>query len=92
MKPLLILTVSIFSSFSVHAQKALVLANFGGGINAPVTNAAGQRITAPGPFVADLFYSTNTNSVPNPLGNDSFIAAQFNQLSARATSSAVPKG
>ena len=31
-------------------------------VDAPVTNAAGIRIVGPGPYVADLFWSSNTNS------------------------------
>src|SRR5689334_9811446 len=80
MKPLLILAATTLAAvLPLQAQRALVFVNIAPGINAPITNAAGQRITSPGPFVADLFYSTNTNSVPNPLGSDSFLAAGFNQ-------------
>jgi len=75
----LILIVSLASGVSLHAQKTLDFANGAPGLNAAVTNSSGQRISAPGPFVADLFYSTNTNAVPNPLGSDSFLAAGFNQ-------------
>ena len=79
----------IFAAFVLtilpaHAQRTLGFANIANGINAPITNAAGQRISGPGPFVADLFYSTNTNSIPNPLGSDSFLAAGFNQGFASA--------
>src|SRR6266705_3628500 len=79
MKQLLALAAIFMATPALQAQKALVFANLAPGINAPITNAAGQRITSPGPFVADLFYSTNTNAVPNPLGSDSFLAAGFNQ-------------
>jgi hypothetical protein len=75
----LLFSAITLSVLSLHAQRALDFANIANGINAPVTNASGQRIAGPGPFVADLFYSTNTNSVPNPLGSDSFLAAGFNQ-------------
>ena len=79
MKRSLLLTAILFTLSAAHAQKTLDFANIANGINAPITNSSGQRISAPGPFVADLFYCTNTNAVPNPLGSDSFLAAGFNQ-------------
>jgi hypothetical protein len=84
MKPLITPGIVLLATCTIKAQRALEFANIAHGINAPVTNASGQRIVGPGPFVADLFYSTNTNSVPNPLGGDSFLAAGFNQGFASA--------
>src|ERR1041384_3885973 len=78
-KACLIFTAFVLTILPAHAQRTLGFANIANGINAPITNASGQRISGPGPFVADLFYSTNTNSVPNPLGSDSFLAAGFSQ-------------
>src|SRR5690242_18328687 len=78
-KACLIFTAFVLTMLPAHAQRTLGFANIANGINAPVTNASGQRISGPGQFVADLFYSTNTNSIPNPLGSDSFLAAGFNQ-------------
>jgi hypothetical protein len=83
-KTCLILIVIGISILSLQAQKTLDFANIANGVNAPITNSSGQRISAPGPFVADLFYSTNTNSVPNPLGSDSFLAGGFNQAFSSA--------
>ena len=42
-------------------------ANLAPGVNAPVLNAAGNPITGPGPYVADLFWSINTNAAMDSL-------------------------
>jgi hypothetical protein len=42
-------------------------ANFAPGVNAPVFDAAGNPITGPGPYVADLFWSINTNAAMDSL-------------------------
>src|SRR5262249_21787601 len=42
-------------------------------VDAPVTNATGQRIAGPSSYVADLFFSTNTTAQP-----DALQAAGFN--------------
>jgi len=74
-----ILAVFAVSGTPVQAQSSLNFANAAPGVNAPITNASGQRISAPGPFAAELFFSTNTNAVPNPLGSDSLTAAGLTQ-------------
>jgi hypothetical protein len=64
--------------FHVHSQGTVNFSNFAGvgtfAVDAPVTNAAGIRIVGPGPYVADLFWSSNTNA---PV--DSLTPAGFNQ-------------
>src|SRR5215813_10101847 len=52
---------------SSFAQGTLNFANIGPGLDAPVTNAAGQRIIGPGPYVADLFWSSDTSASPDVL-------------------------
>jgi hypothetical protein len=64
----------VVSGICVFAQGQLNFVNLGAGVNAPVTNAAGARIVGPGPYVADLFYSANTNADANTL-----LPAGFNQ-------------
>jgi hypothetical protein len=45
------------------AQGHLFVANFGGGVNAPISDASGNRIMWPSPYVADLFWSTDTSAL-----------------------------
>jgi len=78
-KSLILILLASTLAVESYAQRALDFANCAPGVNAPITNAAGSRITAPSSFVVDLFYNTNTNAVPNPLGSDSFLAGGFNQ-------------
>jgi len=40
---------------------------FKGYVNAPISDAAGQLITWPSPYVADLFYSSNTHALMDEL-------------------------
>ena len=61
------------AAFAAFAPGDLNFINFGPGLDAPVTNAAGQRIIGPGPYVADLFWSSDTIASP-----DSLIPAGFN--------------
>jgi hypothetical protein len=59
----------------VQGQGDINFANIGsGGVDAPVSNAAGNRIIGPGPYVADLFWSSDTST---PM--DSLMPAGFNQ-------------
>jgi hypothetical protein len=58
----------------LHGQGTLNFSNFANGVDAPVTNAAGIRIVGPGPYVADLFWSSDTNAP-----TDSLTPAGFNQ-------------
>jgi hypothetical protein len=78
-KSLILILLASTLAVESYAQRALDFANCAPGVNAPITNAAGTRITAPSSFVVDVFYNTNTNAVPNPLGSDSFLAGGFNQ-------------
>jgi hypothetical protein len=55
-------------------QGTLNFSNLASGVDAPVTNAAGIRIVGPGPYVADLFWSSDTNAP-----SDSLTPASFNQ-------------
>jgi hypothetical protein len=43
-------------------QGIVILANAGPGVNAPITNAGGNLIVGPSSYVADLFWSTDTNA------------------------------
>jgi hypothetical protein len=60
-----------WSTFIATAQLQccgeVAFANFGPGFNAPISDAAGQLIAWPSPYVADLFYSNNTNAVMDDL-------------------------
>jgi hypothetical protein len=73
-KRLLFFCLALLSGVCARGQGQLYFANLISGVNAPVTNANGVRIVGPGPFVADLFYSSNTNADMNSL-----VAAGFNQ-------------
>ncbi len=69
-----IASILIFATASVSlAQDSILFANVEGGVDAPITNAAGQRIVGPSSYVADLFWSTDTNA-----RMDSLRAAGFN--------------
>jgi hypothetical protein len=63
--------VLLWSAFIATAQLQccgeVAFANFGPGFNAPISDAAGQLIAWPSPYVADLFYSNNTNAVMDDL-------------------------
>src|SRR3974390_1480078 len=61
-------------SFTLFAQGVVQFSNGAGGVNAPVTNASGNRIIGPSPYVADFFWSTNINAA-----FDDLIAAGFNE-------------
>src|SRR6266404_9398191 len=74
MKTPLILLFMAASVLGVHAQGRLVFANLASGVNAPIRNSAGGGIIGPGPYVADLFYSTNTTADATTL-----TAGGFNQ-------------
>jgi hypothetical protein len=62
----------------LHCQGTVNFSNFAGvgsqAVDAPVTNAAGVRIVGPAPYVADLFWSSDTNAP-----TDSLSAVGFNQ-------------
>src|SRR5882724_1041337 len=80
MKKLVLLGSLLAVASGAFAQGTLVFANLAGGVNAPITNAAGLRIVGPGNFVADLYYSANTSAT-----TDSLIAAGFNQIFSTTT-------
>lgn len=56
------------------AQKQFLFVNFGFGMNAaPVFDATGNLVPGPGPYVADFFWSANTNASMdslNPAGRN----------------------
>src|SRR5687768_3457556 len=76
MKKLVLILFFTGSASVLLAQGTLNFSSFATGVNAPVTNYGGLRITAwlGVPYVADLFYSTTTNS-----STFDFQAAGFNQ-------------
>ena len=45
----------------------VTFANGAPGVDAPVSDAFGNRIIGPSPYVADLFWSTNTNALMDSL-------------------------
>jgi hypothetical protein len=70
-----LIVVFLLATASVcFGQPAIVFNNTGGGVNAPITNAAGQLIGASTPYVADLFWSPDLNAAV-----DSLAAAGYNQ-------------
>jgi hypothetical protein len=74
MKRFLVLLMGLGSINFAHTQGLVLFNNIASVVNAPVTNAAGQRIIGPGPYLADLFYSTDTNA-----GFNSLVPAGYNQ-------------
>jgi hypothetical protein len=62
MKTLIILNMLLGAACAAFGQGEIIFANAGVGVDAPVTNAAGNRILGPGPYVADFFWSSNTNA------------------------------
>jgi hypothetical protein len=78
---LLILGTAIFHSTAL-SQGTILFANRTATVDAPVSNAAGNRIVGPGPYVADLFWSGDTNTPINSL-----TPAGFNQPFLTTTAS-----
>jgi hypothetical protein len=66
----------ILAIVTIHCsgQGTIVFANAGPGLNAPVFDAAGTRISGPSSFVADFFWSSDTGATM-----DQLVAAGFNQ-------------
>ena len=67
---ILISTLLLFESTGSAAAQGIgqvTFSNFGDGVNAPVFDATGNPITAPSPYVADLFWSVNTNATMDEL-------------------------
>ena len=60
--------------FYVHGQGTINFSSIASSVDAPVTNTAGKRIIGPAPYVADLFWSSDTNAP-----SDSLAPAGFNQ-------------
>lgn len=76
MKKLLTLVALAVGVSGALAQGTINFANFATGVNAPVTNAAGQRITlSSGTYLADLYWSANLSATA-----DQLTAAGFNQV------------
>jgi len=59
-----LMTAIVFfgESVSAFAQGQVNFSNAGPGVNAPISDASGNRIIGPSPYVADLFWSTDTNA------------------------------
>ena len=62
MKTLIILNMLLGVACVAFGQGTINFANRAVGVDAPVTNAAGNRILGPGTYVADFFWSANTNA------------------------------
>jgi hypothetical protein len=76
MKKLLTLLVVAVGASAALAQGTINFSSFATGVNAPTTNAAGQRIVlSSGPYVADLFWSANTAATASQLTAAGFNAA-----------------
>jgi len=63
------------------AQGQVAFSNAGPGLNAPISNASGDRIIGPSPYVADLFWSTDTNAPMDnltPVGQNSQFSTVTN--------------
>jgi hypothetical protein len=72
--------IVIFSSVATAtAQSDINFSNYGGGVDAPITNSAGNPISGSSLYVADLFLSTNLNA-----SFDSLVAAGYNQRFLRS--------
>jgi hypothetical protein len=67
-------------ALSSYGQGEIIFANLASGVDAPVTNAAGIRIVGPAPYLADLFWSSDTNAP-----TDSLTPAGFNQPFSTST-------
>ncbi|HTL56350.1 MAG TPA: hypothetical protein VL361_11770 [Candidatus Limnocylindrales bacterium] len=61
MRSLLIITLSLVAS-TLFGQGVIVFQNAAANVNAPVTNASNGLVLGPSSYVADLFFSTNTQS------------------------------
>jgi hypothetical protein len=74
MKKLLIIAGLLGATTGLFAQGTLVFANLASGVNAPVTNSAGLRITSSN-YVADLYFSTTTDAATSSLTPAGFNVA-----------------
>jgi hypothetical protein len=65
LKTVRVLTVVfvLATASACFGQGLILFDNIGGGVNAPITNAAGNLISQGSSYVADLFYSTNLNTL-----------------------------
>jgi len=72
-----IASVLLFGTTAVAVAQSyigeLAFANFGDGVNAPISDASGNVIIGSNPYVADLFWSINTNA-----SMDSLAPAGYN--------------
>ena len=70
-----LISIAIFCSAArVMAQGQINFSNYGEGVDAPITNAAGSPIGSSSPYVADMFFSTNLNA-----SFDALVGAGYNQ-------------
>jgi len=73
MKTRVLLVLSLMLvKIPARGQGTVLFANLGPGVDAPVTNAAGHRIIGPAPYVADLFWSSDTNAPVDSLSGVGF--------------------
>src|ERR1041385_1099959 len=79
MKASIVWILILAGASTLNAQGFLWFSNYGGGVDAPITNAAGSLISGASPYVADLFWSTNLSA-----SFDNLAGAGFDQPFAGA--------
>jgi len=70
MKIMLLFSILAWGTTAVAVAQIegfVTFANKAAGVDAPVSDAFGNRIIGPSPYVADLFWSTNTNALMDSL-------------------------
>jgi hypothetical protein len=81
---LILVSCVVVGRFEGHCQGTIAFSNLAGpggsSVDAPVTNAAGERIIGAAPYVADLFWSGETNT-----SIDSLSGSGFNQSFSTTT-------
>ena len=68
-----------WSTVMAAAQGQVIFANFGAGVNAPISDILGNRIIGPYAYVAHLFWSIDTNATMDslaPIGVDASFISQ----------------
>jgi len=69
--PSILLAIAV----SALAEGQINFSNLGQGVDAPITNAAGERIVGPSHYVADLFWSLDTNAPMDKMSAVGYQAA-----------------
>jgi len=62
MRTALFCILALITDSLAEAQGGINFANAAGGVNAPISDASGKRILGPSPYVADLFWNSDTNA------------------------------